>query len=201
MNKSLALLALGALLVLPAASAQLPAHSLAVSIDGLPATSTINGTLMALPFTVQASVTGNSPCLATGGSTYTFTLTAEVVNSTGNSTTVQVSPATFTVSGPSTLPGAVSRTSAGTLLVNPGPYVGQNLTAEIRLTAASAGGNPGCTGVSGTAAVETTADVTAVFLPAEGYGTPATDGQEMPALPVAFLLVALAALVAARRQA
>lgn len=201
MTKSLALLALGALLILPATEAQvLPAHTLSVSIDGLPATASTNGTLLALPFTVQASITGNSPCVATSATSYTFNVAAEVLNSTGNATKVQVAPATFTVSGPNTAPGSVSRTSAATLLLDPGTYADEWLNATVLVTVSSPGGNPGCTGSAATAAAEAMHQFTASFFPPQGYGSNGPVGQEMPGLPAPMLLLGLAAAVAMLRR-
>lgn len=185
----------------PASSQVVPAPTVTVTLQGLPANATINGSLLAIPFEVVAQVTSTAPCLSPGAGEYDFALTAELVNSTGNRTTVDVSPATVSVSGPGTQPDSASRTTGATLLIDPGAYDGDSLVAQVRVTATSEPGTGGCTGGDESASASDSQDVTATFLPPEGYGTPTETGQELPASPLGLLLLGIAsAAVVLRRK-
>jgi hypothetical protein len=196
--------ALAAVLALPAASAQ-ASQSLAIEIRDLPATATSNGTALAVPFTVHATVSGAAPCLSQAGETsYTITLDAKVTNSTGNATRAQVNPKQVTIAGPVLVPaagGSAERTEGATLLVYPGPYAGDGLNASVTVTASFAGGNAGCTGTS-TAAAQDTADLKAGFepVPASVFGDDSGGGPAMPAPGAVVLMVALGAVVLVLRR-
>lgn len=205
MLKSL-LVALLALLVLsPAGQAQAPAHAVTVEIQDMPANVTSNGTQVTIPFAVVASVSGASPCLATGssGATYTIELEAEVVNSTGNSTSAHVNPRQVTVAGPVLLSpggGSAERREEAVLIVNPGPYAGNGLDATVRVTASFAGSNGGCPGTDAADPSSDEATVEAAFVPVQGFGEPSPE-TEMPGPAAPLLLLALvAAVVLARRR-
>lgn len=196
--------AFAAVLALPAASAQ-ASQSLAIEIRDLPATATSNGTMLAVPFTVHATVSGAAPCLSQAGQTsYVIDLDAKVTNTTGNATRAQVNPKQVTIAGPVLVPaagGSAERTEGATLLVYPGPYAGEGLNASVTVTASFSGGNAGCTGTS-TAAAQDTADLRAGFepVPASVFGDDSGGGQEMPAPGAVLLLVALGAVVLVLRR-
>ena len=207
MSKSIpVLLALVALLAAPAVTAQaLPAATLTLSLSGLPSNVTSNGTLLALPFEVQAKVMSTGACASapTGASpAYTVSLAAVVKNGTSKNTTVSVTPASFTVQGPNLLQtGSVTRVVSGTLLVDPGEYSTDSLAALVTLTASSPGGNPGCQGAMATPAATTSSDVATTFYPVTGYGTSSpSGGAELPFPGAPILLIALAAVVVALRR-
>jgi hypothetical protein len=200
--RSLLLAALLAALALPAASAQAQ-QTLTIEIRDLPATAQSNGTLLAIPFTVHATVSGAAPCLSQGGQTsYTIDLAA-AANSTGNATRAQVNPRQVTIAGPVLLPaggGSAERTEGATLLVYPGPYAGSGLNASVTVTASFSGGNGGCVG-STTAPAQDTADVDAVFLPVPaGFGDSAEGGQVMPGPGAILVMAAVAAVALALRR-
>jgi hypothetical protein len=200
-----ALAAVVAALALPA-SAQAPQQSLTIEIRDLPAAASSNGTLLAVPFTVHATVAGAAPCLSQGGQTaYTINLDAKVTNTTGNATRAQVNPKQVTIAGPVLLPaggGNAERTEGATLLVYPGPYAGAGLNASVTVTASFSGGNGGCTGTT-TAPAQDTADLRATFDPVPAlYGSDGRGGTAMPAPgAVAVLAVLGLAVVALRRKA
>jgi hypothetical protein len=199
----LLLAALAAVALAPAALAQAPGSTLTVQIQSLPATAMSNGTLLAIPFEVHATVSGASPCLgAAQGTQYTIALEAKVTNSTGNSTRAQVNPKQITIAGPVLLPaagGSAERTETVTLLINPGPYPGAGLNTTVHVTASFAGGNPGCTGQAAAPAAQDSKDVRASFVPPSGFGVPA-DSQTMPFPGAGLLLVALAAAAIVLRR-
>lgn len=203
---SLLLLAAAAVVLAPAALAQAPAHTLTIEIQDLPESVASNGTQVAVPFTVRATVAGAAPCIvATGGSQYTIELEAEVVNSTGNATQATVSPRQVTIAGPVLLSqaGQAERTEEAVLIVSSGPYRGDALNATVRVTASFAGGNPGCVGTGSTAASSDEEQLAADFQPVPPlFGNGAAASQEMPA-PGALLLMAVlgAVVVALRRRA
>lgn len=196
-----------AVLLLPVAHAQAPAHTVAVTIGELPATVLSNGTQAIVPFQVVASVSGASPCLATGasGASYTIKLDAVLENSTGNNTFVYVNPKQVTIQGPVLLPapgGNAQRTVEGTLVVNAGPYTGDFLNATVKVLATFEGSNGGCTGVSPAPASSAEATIRADFEPVRGFGDSTASGNEMPGPAFALTLLGLVVLAAvARRQA
>lgn len=196
------LAALAALSLLPAAQGQ-AAHTLTVEIEDLPESVESNGTQVAIPFQVRATVGGAAPCITTtAGSEYTITLDAEVVDSTGNHTTANVNPRQVTIAGPVLLSaaGQAERTEEAVLIVSSGPYSGDALNATVRVTATFEGGNSGCAGTSATAAASDEADVATNFEPVPtGFGG-SEPGQEMPAPGAALLLAALGAVVLALRR-
>lgn len=198
------LAALAAVALLPAAQGQ-AAHTLTIEIQDLPGSVESNGTQVAIPFTVRATVAGAAPCITTtGGSQYTIALAAEVIDSTGNHTTANVNPREITIAGPVLLSaaGSAERTEEALLLVSPGPYVGDSLNSTIQVTATFEGGNSGCAGTSATAASSDEAQVDVGFEPVpSGFGgEPA--GQEMPGPGAVLLMAALgAAVLVLRRKA
>lgn len=201
--RSLLLAAFLAALALPAASAQAQ-QSLTVEIRDLPSSARSNGTLLAVPFTVHATVSGAAPCLSQSGQTsYTINLDATVTNSTGNATRANVNPRQVTMAGPVLLPaagGSAERTEEATLLVSPGPYAGEGLNATITVTATFAGGNGGCTGTT-TAAAEDSADLRAQFDPVPAvFGDDGSGGQAMPGPGALLAVAAIGAVVVALRR-
>lgn len=203
---SLAVLAL-AVLLLPVAQAQAPAHTVSVAIGELPASVFSNGTQAVVPFEVVATVSGAAPCLASGagGASYTIKLDAVLENSTGNNTFVYVNPKQVTIAGPVLLPapgGSAQRTIEATLVVNAGPYVGDSLNATVKILATFEGSNGGCSGVSPAPASSDEASIRADFEPVRGFGNSGTGGNEMPGPAFALTLLGLVALAAfVRRQA
>lgn len=196
------LAALAALSFVPAASAQ-AAHTLTIEIEDLPASVESNGTQVAVPFTVHATVGGASPCLTTtSGTQYTIELDAEVLDSTGNSTRAQVNPKQVTIAGPVLLSpaGSAERTEEAVLLISPGPYSGDFLNSTVKVTASFAGGNSGCAGTGATAASSDEATIAAQFTPVPSVFGADEPGQEMPAPGAVFLMVALGAVVLALRR-
>ena len=196
--------ALLALAVAPNAVAQAPSHTLTIEIEDLPESVESNGTQVAVPFTVRATVGGASPCLTgTSGTQYTIDLDAEVVNSTGNATRAQVNPKQITIAGPVLLSqaGQAERTEEAVLLVSPGPYSGDRLNTTVKVTASFAGGNSGCTGTGSTAATSAEKSLDAGFTPVPSlYGDGEAAGPEMPAPGAVLLMVALGAVVVALRR-
>ena len=200
-----------ALLLVPAIQAQVPgvapAYTLDVQITDLPASGLSNGTQMSVPFNVTVAISGASSCLgaASSGSSYTIDLKAELVNSTGSSTFVNVNPRSHTIAGPVIVPstgGSVTRKSPATLTVNAGPYAGDFLNATVKVTAEFSGSNGGCTGTAPAAPDSDEATFGANFEPvSENYGS-VESGQKMPGLGLGATLVAFAAiaLVARRRK-
>lgn len=200
----LLLAAVAALVAVPAATAQ-AAHTLTIEIQDLPEKAESNGTALVVPFQVHATVAGAGPCLGSSGTQYTITLSAEVTNSTGNSTTAIVNPKQYTIAGPVLLPaagGSAERTQEAQLTVYPGPYSGDMLNATVTVTASFAGGNPGCTGGQATAAAEDEATMDAGFepVPTAVYGDGNGGGQAMPAPGAVLLMVALGAVVVILRR-
>lgn len=199
----LLLAVLAGLALAPAASAQ-TAHTVAIEIRNLPATAQSNGTALVVPFSVHATVAGAGPCLSASGTTYTISLAATVVNSTGNRTTVNVSPKQYTIAGPVLLPaggGSAERTQEAQLTIYPGPYSGTGLNATVEVVASFAGGNPGCTGGQAAAAAEDSERIQAGFDPVPPlYGSAEDDQQVMPGPGVAWLAMALALVAVARRR-
>ena len=197
------LAALAAIALSPAALAQAPAHTLSVTIEELPESVESNGTQVAVPFQVHATVGGAAPCLTTtSGTQYTISLDAEVINSTGNSTSAHVNPKQITIAGPVLLPagGSAERTEEAVLLISPGPYSGDMLNATVKVTASFSGGNPGCTGTGATAASSDEATLSAGFTPVPSIFGAEDAGQEMPAPGAVLLMVALGAVVIALRR-
>jgi hypothetical protein len=199
----LLLAALAVLAAVPAASAQ-AAHTLTIEIQDLPESAETNGTALVVPFSVHSTVAGAGPCLGASGTEYTITLSAEVVNSTGNHTTANVNPKQYTIAGPVLLPaagGSAERTTEAQLTVFSGPYTGDMLNATVKVTASFAGGNPGCTGGQATASAEDEAVLRAGFEPVPaGYGNGAAGGQAMPAPGAVLLMAALGAVVLVLRR-
>lgn len=198
------LAALAALLAAPAATAQ-AAHTVTIEIRDLPAHAESNGTALVVDFSVHATVAGAGPCLSASGTSYTIVLSAEVTNSTGNSTSVMVNPKQYTVQGPNLLPaagGSAERTQQAQLTVFPGPYADDGLNATVVVTASFAGGNPGCTGGQATAAAEDSAEIKAGFTPVPAlYGAQPGNGQAMPGPgPAVVLFALLAVALVARRK-
>lgn len=197
------LAAVAALVAAPAASAQ-AAPTLTIEIQDLPATAESNGTALVVPFTVQANVAGATPCLSAAGSSYTITLDAEVLNSTGNRTTAHVSPKQYTIAGPVLLPaggGNAEKTTEAQLTIYPGPYADAGLNATVKVTASFAGGNPGCAGGQPSPATEDTAETKAGFTPVPAlYGTTPGSGQAMPGPGAVLVMAALGAVVIALRR-
>jgi hypothetical protein len=202
-RRTLLLLAAALLAVAPAAHAQ-ATQTLTIQIQDLPASVQGNGSTLAVPFSIHASVSGASPCLAspTSGSTYTIDLAASVVNTTGgNISRAQVNPKQVTIAGPVMLPAAggnAERTEGATLIVYPAPYA-DRLNSTIKVTASFAGGSGGCTG-STTAASTATQDVKVGFAPASGYGATTAASTEAPAPGALLLMGALAAAVVVLRR-
>jgi hypothetical protein len=199
------LAAITAIVALPAASAQAPAPTLTIAIEDMPASATSNGTALIVNFTVHATVSSAAPCFSQAGSSYTITLDAEVLNSSGNSTSAIVNPKQYTIAGPVLLPagaGSADKVTDGQLTVFPGPYADAGLNATVKVTASFAGGSSGCTGTSQTAATEDTSELRAHFEPVPAlYGTTPGSGQAMPGPGAVLLMVALAAVaVIARRK-
>lgn len=196
------LAAVAALVAAPAASAQ-GAPTLTIEIQDLPATAESNGTALVVPFTVHATVNSAGPCFSQAGASYTITLDATVLNSTGNHTTAHVSPKQYTIAGPAMLPaggGSAEKTTEAQLTIYPGPYADAGLNATVQVTASFAGGNPGCTGGQPTAASEDTAETKAAFTPVPAlYGT-TPGGQAMPGPSAVLLMAALGAVVVALRR-
>jgi uncharacterized protein (TIGR03382 family) len=199
----LLLAVLAALALAPAASAQ-TAHTVTIEIRNLPATAQSNGTALVIPFSVHATVAGAGPCLSSSGTTYTISLSASVVNSTGNRTTANVTPKQYTIAGPVLLPaggGNAERTQEAQLTIYPGPYSGAGLNATVEVVASFAGGNPGCTGGQASAAAEDSERVQAAFDPVPPLYGDAEDGQQvMPGPGVAALALALGLVALARRR-
>ncbi len=201
MSKSLALvgfLFLTAILAAPAALAQAE-RSITLSFVDLPTTATTNDTVLALPFTVHAVITGPA-CPSLMGASYDVTLSATVTNSSQNGTTVVVNPASVTFRG-STLPVSsmpTNRDAAATLLVYSN-FTGMPVNATVHVTASFAGGPAGCAQTD-TPAAEANQDVKGTFLVPEGYSSSAPAGTDMPALPLVALLAVLAVVGASRRS-
>jgi hypothetical protein len=199
------LVALAAVVVAPAASAQ-TAPTLTIEIQDLPATAASNGTALIVNFTVQANVASAAPCFSQAGSSYTITLAAEVLNSTGNSTMAIVNPKQYTIAGPNLLPGGAGsgqRTTEAQLTVFPGPYAEDRLNATVQVTASFAGGASGCTGSGAIESTEDTAELQASFEPVPAvYGNAEGTGQAMPGPGAVLLMVALGAVaILSRRKA
>ena len=196
------LAAVAALAFAPAASAQ-AAHTLTIEIQDLPAAAESNGTALIVPFSVHATVSGATPCLSAAGSSYTISLAAEVVDSTGNHTTAIVNPKQYTIDGPVLLPapgGAAEKTQEAQLTIYPGPYADDGLNTTVRVIATFAGGNPGCTGGQATPAAEAMGQVEAGFVPVPAlYGT-TQGGQAMPGPGDVLVMAALGAVVIAMRR-
>lgn len=204
MAKPFLLAALTLLLSASAALAQTPAYTVTVEIEDLPARGTSNGTELIVPFQVRASVAGASPCLSQQSS-YTVTLDATVVNSTGNHTTAQVHPRQVTIAGPVLLPAvpgaSAERTVPATLVVNAGPYASDALNATVLVTATFEGGSGGCPGASAAASSDE-ATLRADFEPVRGFGNALAPGNEMPGPGLLALLVALVVVgIVLRRRA
>lgn len=200
----LLLAAAASLVVVPGATAQVPGHTVAIEIQDLPDMAESNGTQVAVPFSIHATVSGASPCLATSGSSYTITLDAEVVSSTGNSTTAYVNPKQVTIAGPVLVPAAggnAERTEEALLVISPGPYAGDGLNATVKVTATFSGGNGGCPGGS-TAASSAEAEVEAGFVPVPSslFGGGRPPSQEMPGPGTVLLLAVLGAVVLVLRR-
>lgn len=183
----------------PTLPAQAPSHTLTIEIEDLPESVESNGTQVAVPFTVHATVGGAAPCLTTtGGTQYTISLEAEVLNSTGNSTRAQVNPKQVTIAGPVLLSqaGQAERTEEAVLILSPGPYAGDKLNATVKVTASFAGGNPGCTGAGSTGATSDEATLSAGFTPVPSvFGGGEVSGPEMPGPGAVLLLAVLGAVV------
>ncbi len=192
--------AVAAALALPASAQN--QQTLTIEIRELPATATSNGTLLAVPFEVHATITGAAPCLSQGPTSYTIDLDAQVTNTTGNATRAQVNPTQVTIAGPVLLPtgsGNAERSEGATLLVFPGPYAGAGLNASVTVTASFSGESP-CTGTS-TPAAEDTAEMRATFEPVPPlYGGDGNGGQAMPGPGPVLLVAALAAVAVALRR-
>lgn len=204
MSKVLLLVSLALLATVPAVSGQ--GHTVDIEIEDLPASVRSNGTSAVLQFNVTATVAGAAPCLAapTASAQYTIVLTANVVNSSGNHTSANVNPRSTTIAGPVLLPvtgGNGFRTIPATLIINAGPYMQDSLNSTVKVTAAMVEGNGGCTGVPAAQSDVDEQTVQASFEPVRGFGAADTPGNEMPGPAAGLLLVALVALVAARRQA
>ncbi|MHB1261863.1 MAG: hypothetical protein ACYC2H_09135 [Thermoplasmatota archaeon] len=197
------LAAVAALVAAPAASAQ-AAPTLTIEIQDLPATAESNGTALVVPFTVHATVNSAGPCFSQAGSSYTITLDAEVLNSTGNSTSAHVSPKQYTIAGPVLLPvggGNAEKTTEAQLTIYPGPYADAGLNATVKVTASFAGGNADCTGGQPAPASEDTAETKAGFTPVPAlYGTSPGSGQAMPGSGAVLVMAALGAVVIAMRR-
>lgn len=197
------LAALILLAIAPLASAQMT-HTVTIEIQDLPATAESNGTALVVPFTVRATIAGAGPCLSSSGTSYTISLAAEVLNSTGNSTSANVNPKQYTMAGPVILPtggGNAERTQEAQLTIYPGPYAADGLNTTVKITASFAGGNPGCTGGQATAAAEDTADIKAGFEPVPAlYGRPAAGGNAMPGPGAVLVMAALAAVALISRR-
>lgn len=203
-SRSVLFLAVMAALVLaPSAQAQAPTHTLTIDIQDLPQAVESNGTQLAVPFTVHATITGAAPCLVTtSGTQYVIALSAEILDSTGNATHVQVNPKQVTIAGPVLLSstGQAERTEDALLLISPGPYAGDGLNTTVKVVASFAGGNPGCPGTDDTAPASDEATLEAGFEPVPPVFGSTEEGQEMPAPGVALLMAALAAIVVALRR-
>lgn len=202
-SRSILFLAALALALVPAATAQAPAHTLTIEIQDLPESVESNGTQVAVPFSIRATVGGAAPCLVvSSGTQYTIDLEAEVVDSTGNSTRAQVNPRQVTIAGPVLLSaaGQAERTEEAVLLVSPGPFSGSGLNATVKVIASFAGGNPGCTGTGATAASSAEATIDAGFQPVPAIFGGDAPGEEMPAPGAVLLMVALGALVVVLRR-
>jgi hypothetical protein len=194
-----------AVVFLPAVQAQGQAnYSVDVKIVDLPAQRTTNGTQMSIPFNVTAEVTAAAPCLASpaAGTSYTITLSAVLVNSTGNNTFVNVNPRSHTIAGPVLIPvtgGNGVKKSPATLVVDAGAYEGDMLNATVKITASFAAQNGGCTGIT-TASDSDEKTFKANFEPVTGYGETVDDGQKLPGAGLGLTLVALAGLVLVLRR-
>lgn len=202
-SRSILFLAVLAFAVVPAASAQAPVHTLTLEIQDLPDSVESNGTQVAIPFSVRATVGGAAPCLVlASGTQYVIDLEAEVLNSTGNSTRAQVNPRQVTIAGPVLLSaaGQAERTEEAVLIISPGPYAGLGLNATVKVIASFAGGNPGCTGTGATAATSAEDMVDAGFEPVPAIFGGQAPGEEMPAPGAVLLMVALGALVVLLRR-
>jgi hypothetical protein len=193
------------LAVLFAPSAVAQAQTVTVEIQDLPASGMSNGTSIVVPFKVHATISDAPACISQSqGSTYTFDLTAVVVDSTGNSTTANVNPRQITIAGPVLLPpipgASAERTEDATLVVNSGPYSGDALNATVRVTAEFASSNGGCTGATAAAATSDEADFQANFEPVRGFGDADKSGNEMPGPAFTVLLLALVAIAMVARR-
>lgn len=195
-------------LLVPAGAAQRN-HTVEVEILELPAAGMTNGTSLVVPFKVHATVNGAPPCLNQDGeATYTITLDAEVLGTSGNdrnATTAHVNPRQVTIAAPILLPAAsgarAERTEDATLVVNAAPYSGSLLNATVRVTAAFVSSNGGCTGLEPAPAASEQADFRAAFEPVPaGFGDPQARGNELPGPGLALTLLALAAVAMVARR-
>jgi len=206
MSKLLLSAAALAVLLAPASLAQAPGYTLDVKIADLPASMVTNNTQMSVPFNVTIAITGASSCLgaASSGASYTVTLSAEVVDSTGNHTFANVNPRQHTIAGPVLLPAipgaSAERTEDATLVIKAGPYVGDALNTTVHVKASFSASNGGCTGTT-TPAASAEKDVHGDFEPVvESYGQVTDSGQKMPGVSMGILLIGLAAFVAILRR-
>jgi hypothetical protein len=168
-----------------------------------------NGTSLVVPFKVHAEVAGAPPCVTQSGeATYTFELTAEVTNTTGNDnngTTAHVNPRQVTIAAPILLPSVsgarAERTEDATLVVNAAPYTGNLLNATVRIMATFVASNGGCTGLDPAPASSDEADFQASFEPVpQGFGDGEARGNELPGPAFAITMLALVALAMVARR-
>jgi hypothetical protein len=134
MSRLLALLALAAVTLAPAALAQgVPAAGGSLAISGLPGTLTSNQTQAVVPFTVQVNL-NQGTCVGGSGQ---FQVSLSAAKTAGNAS-VEVQPATLTFQVPQTqtLAGAYSSSGGAVLVVKPG-LVRENVTVPVTVTASA----------------------------------------------------------------
>jgi opacity protein-like surface antigen len=189
--RSLLALAALALLLAPAASAQLQADS-QLTIEGLSASST-NETVAALPFQVRFDLS-NFPCLGEGAE-IRVALTAAATPEGNATATVQPEALTFVVPPTQGVAG-YSNTQAALLTLRPATPGAGNYTAKVH---AEFDGVSGCT-MATAEGLGTDAEAPVAFLAPRGAAV-ATEGPAMPGPGLALLALGLAAAALARRSA
>jgi hypothetical protein len=193
----LALLALAAIALLPAASAQVPSPGGSLTVSGLPATMVSNQTQSVQKFDVQLSL--NQGTCVGGTGQFQVQLTA---TKTGGNATVEVQPSTLTFQVPQTqtLAGPYQSTGSAVLVVKPG-LVRSNVTVPVtvKATADVACSVPGAgMGANG---LNAEGKSTLTFVPvSEEVANGPTEAVPGVGLPLVLAVVGLAAF-AARRKA
>ncbi|HUR62952.1 MAG TPA: hypothetical protein VM241_00565 [Candidatus Thermoplasmatota archaeon] len=196
MSRPLALLALAALALVPAATAQgIPAAGGALAISGLASSLTSNQTQAIVPFTVQ--ITLNQGTCVGGSGQFQVQLTA---TKAGSNATVEVQPATLTFQVPQTqtLGGTYSSSGGAVLVVKPG-LVRENVTvpATVKATASISCSLPIGMGANGLSAEGTS---TLHFVPVSEE-VRAGPTEPVPGLGVPALLAVVGLALLLRRKA
>jgi MYXO-CTERM domain-containing protein len=189
----LALLALAALVLLPAATAQVPAAGGSLAISGLPGTVMSNQTQAVVPFTVQINL--NQGTCVGGSGQFQVALTA---SKTGGNASVEVQPATLTFQVPQTqtLAGAYASSGGAVLVVKPG-LVRENVTVPVTVKATATVACTLAAGMGATLATEGSSTLKFVPVSEEVRNGP-SEVMPGPGLPLVLAVLGLA--LALRRR-